>query len=342
VDRLAALIMEDAERILARLPLGDLCDKRLLITGASGLIGGYLVACFALLHSMKGFTFSLTVVARSEPPLYFEDLMRLVGDYEIVRGDLTDTRFCEGLPQSDVIIHAACYGQPGKFMEEPIKTLQLNTSGLLSLFSRLAPDGKLLFLSSSEVYSGCSDLPYKESQIGISRTTHPRACYIEGKRCGEAICHAYRQAGVQATSVRVALAYGPGTRMGDRRVLNALIEKGLKGRIALLDHGEAKRTYCYVTDAVEIMWNALIRGTEPIYNVGGASRTTIKELALEIGDYLHVPVTIPTTADRTEGAPDDVWLDMTKAQSEFGKSEYVSLKEGLSRTIEWQKVLYAR
>ena len=98
-----------------------------------------------------------------------------------------------------------------EFMQNPVKTLQLNTSTTLLLFEKLLPGGKFLFISTSELYSGLSHPPFTEQQIGTTNTTHPRACYIEGKRCGEAIVNAFREQGVNAKSARLALAYGPGT-----------------------------------------------------------------------------------------------------------------------------------
>ncbi|MEK7097218.1 MAG: NAD-dependent epimerase/dehydratase family protein, partial [Patescibacteria group bacterium] len=167
------------------------------------------------------------------------------------------------------------------------------------------------------------------------------SCYIEAKRCGEAICNAYRAKGVQAKSARLSLAYGPGTKQGDLRVLNSFIQKAIQGKIEMLDYGEAKRTYCYISDAIEIMWKILLFGKEPVYNVGGFSNITIADLARKIGKYLDIPVVFPKiSSDKISGAPVDVSLDMSKVKNEFGKTEYVSLDEGLERTIEWQKKLY--
>jgi nucleoside-diphosphate-sugar epimerase len=227
-------------------------------------------------------------------------------------------------------------------MQDPVKTLKLNTSTTLALFDCLAAGGRFLFVSSAEVYSGLPDPPYKETQIGSTNTTHPRSCYIEGKCCGEAICNAYRARGIQASSARLALAYGPGTKPGDRRVINAFIERGItQGKITLQDMGIAKRTYCYVSDAVEILCHILLSGKEPIYNVGGFSRITIAKLAKEIGRYLDVPVEFPAEAQELGGAPDDVSLDMSLAANEFKKTQYVPFEEGLVKTVKWQKALYA-
>ena len=178
--------------------------------------------------------------------------------------------------------------------------------------------------------------------MGSTNTTHPRSCYIEGKCCGEAICNAYRDRGIQASSARLALAYGPGTKPGDRRVINSFIERGItQGKITLQDMGIAKRTYCYVSDAVEILCHILLNGKEPVYNVGGFSRITIAQLAKEIGHYLNVPVEFPADARELGGAPEDVSLDMSLAENEFRKTQYVPFDEGLIKTIKWQKALYA-
>ena len=343
---LGKIIMEDAERIRAAVDFSQFdSGKSILITGASGLVGNHLLASLkALKAAGPDRNFRVCAVMHSEPADYLKGFLDYEGA-EIVVGDLTDTGFCSRLPAADFIIHAAGYGQPGKFMEDQVKTLKLNTSTTLALFERLKPGGKFLFVSTSEVYSGSPNLPYRETDIGTTGPTHPRACYIEGKRCGEAICNAYRARGTDAKSARLSLAYGPGTKAGDARVLNAFIAKGLSGNINLLDQGHAKRTYCYVTDAVELMWNILFRGKEPVYNVGGRSKTTIRGLALGIGEHLGVPVAFPEETEETRqnaGAPDDVCLDMTLAEKKFGKRDYVGLEEGLVRTIQWQKILYGQ
>lgn len=198
-------------------------------------------------------------------------------------------------------------------------------------------------MSTSEVYSGLPNPPYHENQIGTTNTTHPRSCYIEGKRCGEAICNAYRAQGVAAQSARLSLAYGPGTKSTDKRVINNFIFKALNGKIDLLDHGEAKRTYCYISDAVEILWHILLKGKEPIYNVGGNSKITIADLAKKIAAYTGAVVEFPQSLNSAmAGAPEDVSLDMSLVEKEFGKRDYVSLDEGLQRTIAWQRALYKK
>lgn len=338
---LVSIIEEDVKRILLNHDFQGLEGKSVLITGASGLLGMYFLASLRELALQGRGAGSVTAVAQTQLVEPFISISSFKGA-RVVHGDLTDLSFTSGLGKFDFIIHAAGYGQPGRFMEDQVKTLKLNTATTLELFDLLALDGHFLYLSSSEVYSGLSSPPYKEGQIGTTNTTHARSCYIEAKRCGEAICNAYRANGINASSARLALAYGPGTKSGDHRVINSFIERALtQHKIKLQDMGEAKRTYCYISDAIEILWDILLSGTEPLYNVGGHSRVTIAELASKIGGYLMVPVEFPTNSVALGGAPNEVYLDMSLVESEFKKSRFVSFDEGLSRTIEWQKVLYA-
>jgi len=340
-SRLVSIIENDAQRILADAHLSEVAGKSILVTGSSGLIGTYILATLREFSRSKHVPARVTALVQSEPNAQFKAILDFKGA-QVVSGDITDPNFLHNLEKFDYIIHAAGYGQPGRFMEDPVKTISINTMSTLALFDKLEASGSFLFVSSSEVYSGLSAPPFRESEIGTTNTTHPRSCYIEGKRCGEAICNAFRARGVKASSARVALAYGPGTKPGDRRVMNTFIERGImQDKITLQDMGTAKRTYCYVSDTVEILFHILLRGQAPIYNIGGFSRTTIAELAKEVGEYLGKPVKFPDDSQELGGAPDDVYLDMSLVERDFRKSDYVPFNVGLAQTIEWQKALYS-
>jgi len=335
------LLEEDGQHSIRGIPIEKLVDKTVLVTGASGIIGTHLL--FGLLHCQKKLGLRLKVVAVVQRGIP-DNLKQLEqqGYACFLTGNMTEPSFLESLPQADVIVHAATYGQPGMFMENALATLKLNTTATFALLEKLLPDGQFLFVSSSEVYSGLTNPPFSEDQIGTTNTTHPRSCYIEAKRCGEAICNAYRAKGIDAKSARLSLAYGPGNRAGDKRVINVFIEKALRQKaIHLLDHGEVKRTYCYAADAVHMMWQILLEGKDAVYNVGGISNTTIAGLAQLIGELIDVPVQIPLETNAgIVGAPNDVRLDLTKFVNEFGPIAFVDFSKGVARTIEWQKALY--
>lgn len=330
----------DAALICERVNLEKLEGKTVLITGASGLLGTYFLATLAHLkqHGVQVTTFAQV---RSQPASHTAAILQR-GGFHLAQVDVTDHTECSSLPQADVIIHSAGYAQPLVFMANPAATYELNTTATSTLLQKLKTGGSFLFLSSTEVYNGITNKLATENDIGTTNPAHPRACYIEGKRGGETICHAFRRQGIHATAARLAMTYGPGTRKGDKRAMNTFIEKALcHGKIELMDAGKAVRTYCYVSDAVELMWQAALHGTQPVYNIGGHSTVTIGELARLVGQIVGVPVSFPSQSVEVAGAPEEVRLDLTRPESEFRKTSYVGLEDGLRATIEWQRQLYA-
>jgi len=337
VDNLGQLIQDDIFTNPNAFEMTDFKFKNILITGASGIVGTYLIATLSRMIKTNQIDSKIDVMIRSQPESFYKDLTSSK-NFKIICADLCDLNSINSLGKYDLIIHAASYGQPQKFMSEKVKTLQLNTSVVFSLFEKLNPKGCFIFFSTSEVYSGLVLPPFREDQIGTTNTDHSRACYIEAKRCGEAICNAFREQGFKAHSLRLSLAYGPGARSDDKRVLNNFVKKGLSGNIDLLDGGEAKRTYCYIADVNWIVWRIVQHGTHAIYNVGGESRTTIGQLAQHVGKILNVPVQFPKKSQEVTGAPDDVQLDMSRFQTEHGSLKFTDLDQGLKKTIAWQKI----
>lgn len=328
------IIEKDILEIWDKIEYSDVENKKVIITGGTGLIGTYFLFLLKQINEAIGNTLSVNLVVHNDLPIHLEEFKNYKW-VNILKGDLSDIDFCNNLPETDFVIHAAGYGQPGKFISNKIKTIRMNTITTDILLSKLRKNGKALFVSSSEIYSGSDSIPYKETDFGCTTPQHARACYIEGKRCGEAICAAYRDNGVDVKIARVSLAYGPGVRFDDKRVLYNFIQKGRLGCIELQDSGKAKRTYCYVSDTIEMLWNILLKGTEFVYNVGGNSHTTIFELAQLVGKHMSAEVKIPNDAEGMVGAPADVFIDMEKVIKEFNKEKFVPLNEGISRTIEW-------
>lgn len=333
------VIAQDAAQICNRVDLTKLDGKTVLVTGASGLLGTYILATLAHLKN-QGLSFKTIAQVRSEPASHTAQFIER-GGFDVVYADLANIRECCDLPPADVIIHSAGYAQPLVFMGNPSATYQLNTTATSILVQKLRSGGIFLFVSSTEVYNGLTNKLLTETDIGTTSPSHPRACYIEGKRGGETICHAFRHQGVQTTCVRLGMTYGPGTRLGDKRAMNSFIESAIcRGRIQLLDTGSAIRTYGYISDTVEMLWQAALHGTQPVYNIGGISTVSIAELARIIGKITGVPVSIPANANEVAGAPEEMRLDLTRFNTEFQKLNYESLQNGLCATIAWQRQLY--
>ena len=327
-------IEKDIQSLLSSENQEFFSNKSILITGASGLVGSYLTAFFQNLDSFKREDLQLHLSSLSG-----EFTTPISQNTKILKGDLTDLGFLKTFPNFDLIIHAAGYGQPGKFLENISKTMKLNSVVTQELCEKLNDSGRFLFMSTSEIYSGLQQPPFRESQVGVTNTDHERAPYIESKRFGETVVSNLQksQRNILGFSARLALAYGPGVKESDSRVLYNFFQSGMAtGEINLRDSGSAMRTYCYVLDAVEMILSIIKRGQYPIYNVGGISRLSIAELARKVAFLTKAKLNIPTEMESfLSSAPNDVWLDLARISEISETTAFVDIEDGLSRTISW-------
>lgn len=308
--------------------------NRILITGASGLIGVGFIDSLSSKNDVE-----IWAWVKNDIPEYLKDTFKKC--HHVIQKDITEKNSFDDLPEFDIIIHSSGYAQPEKFLSDKIRTIEINTMSTIWLIEKLKKyTGKFLFISSSEVYNGIDKYMIKETDIGNSNTDHPRSCYINSKKCGESICYSYIENGYDIKIARLGLTYGPYVKKGDKRVMNTLIEEAMfEDAIYLLDGGDAVRTFCFVTDAIEMMWNILLNGREIVYNVGGVERTSILELAKKIGKYFDKEIIIPLDDNSLAGSPKIVNIDISKYVGEFGPKNFISLDNGLNKTIDWLKYI---
>jgi UDP-glucuronate decarboxylase len=326
------IIVEDTRYLLSRINLPDIDNSRILVTGSSGLIGGNVLNYLNQLLNSGRHSFdvdALSVQPRTDTSEFHNRINFQTGDLSLGVKNFD-------LQKYDYILHAATYGQPGKFVTKSLDTLSLNGPVVIELTKLLETNGTFLFLSTSEIYSGSSNSPNIELDLGSVPIDGARSAYVYGKIFGEVALLQLREK-YRIRIGRIALSYGPGTKPSDSRVLNQLIQRGyFENKIVLADSGEAVRTYCYVRDTVEMLLNITFWGESEIYNVGGISKVSIRDLGVEIANTMNVPFSYPNIGEQHLEAPEHVQLDISKYQKEFGEMEFVTLREGLGRTIEWQ------
>lgn len=285
----------------------DLSKKSILITGSTGLIGKNLVSYLTSNN--------------------INDLFLL---------DREDIKDIDNLLDSknrwyDIVFHLAGHAQPEKFMSEKINTIKINTEITYKLFNFLKPGGIFFYASSTEVYSGLIN-NVTEDMIGTSTPDHPRACYIESKKCGETICHSYKDR-YQVKIGRIGLTYGPGAKADDKRVINSIIRQAKTDKhIKLLDSGEAIRTICYVSDLIEMMIEVL-NGQDVTYNLAGNHKLSIREIADIIAKETNSSIEIKDKIDAGLGGSSVMDINIDKYKLEFNKHSFISPQQGLSLTI---------
>lgn len=333
------IIYNDGKLSSQNINFSSLKNKKILITGATGLIGLHILSILKAAQLDYNIKIFCWVTGPIDPKIsaIFDNCELLVGDLTNIN-QYIEINFNK---QFDLIIHSAGYAQPQKFTGNKINTIQLNTSAIVGLFKLLKDKGTFVFCSTSEIYSGLIKENIFEQEIGSTTPEHPRACYIESKRCGETICHAFAERGYSVKIARISLAYGPGARANDTRVMQNIIDKAItENKIELLDSGSSIRTYCYVSDIAEMLWNISLHGKESVYNIAGISKITIKELAQNVAKKLDCELIIPNDNKfGLSGNPTLVNVNIEKYVKEFNKLQFTNFDDGLKKTIAWQKYI---
>ena len=256
----------------------------------------------------------------------------------------------------EYLIHGASIASPTYYRKYPIETMDANVNGLrhvLDYSLRQRQSGRkvegVLFYSSSEIYGDPTpeDIPTPETYRGNVSCTGPRACYDESKRYGETLCVNFAaQYDLPIKVARPFNNYGPGLKISDRRVIPDFARDILAGRdMVMLSDGSARRTFCYVTDAISGYYRILVRGRPgEAYNIGVESpEISMQELAAKLGDLGrelfgysgHVVCQRSADKDYLIDNPNRRCPIVAKARNELGYDPRVSLEDGLRRSLIW-------
>jgi len=302
---------------------------RCLVTGGAGFLGSHL--CDRLL-------------ADGHEVLCIDDfstgsranIAHLEGEarFFVMEHDVTDRYFAP----ADRIYNLACPASPIHYQRDPIKTVVTNVEGTLNGLRLAERTGARFFqASTSEVYGDPDVHPQPESYTGNVNPIGPRACYDEGKRCGETLCFDFhRQAGVEVRVARIFNTYGPRMAIDDGRVVSNFIVQALRGEdLTVYGSGQQTRSFCYVDDLIDGFIALMEHPDEsgPV-NLGNPGEFTIRQLAELCIRFIGKGNTIvekPMPADDPRQRKPDISL----ALRQLGFEPKVELEEGLRKTIRY-------
>lgn len=237
----------------------------ILITGATGLIGGAAARVFAGEGSR--------IIAPVRDITKAKKMPGGIAGAEFVQWDLTaGAAALDSVGDVDYIIHAASPTSGKFFTEHPLETEEMIASGTRALldFAVARAAKGFVFLSSMEAYgSPTSDAPLTEDAPFHGDITAPRSSYARGKRRAEALCtDCARRNGLRAMSIRLAQTFGAFVPPTENRVFAQFLKSALSGGIvSLTSAGSSTRMYLETTDAVDAIRAVLEHGESgAIYN----------------------------------------------------------------------------
>jgi NAD dependent epimerase/dehydratase len=310
-------------------------DRPVLVTGAGGFIASHLVE--ALVQAGARVRAFVRYNSRGDPGLLALLPPETYAKIEIVAGDLRDLPAVQGAVQgvTHVLHLGALIAIPYSYVH-PAEVVATNVTGTLNvlLAGRDAGVERVVHTSTSEVYGTALQVPIDEN--------HPlqgQSPYSASKIGADMLAESfYRSFDLPVVTLRPFNTYGP--RQSARAVIPTIITQALTQEVVRLGNLDARRDLTYVSDTVAgFLRVAETPGVEGLtFNLGTGTEVRIGDLAQEILEITGRPVQVQVDETRLRPEKSEVQrllADNSRARRRLGWQPQVTLREGLSRTIDW-------
>ncbi|WP_298463151.1 NAD(P)-dependent oxidoreductase [uncultured Mitsuokella sp.] len=340
------LYKEDVKRVAElSLPWEKIQDASILISGATGLIGSFLIDVLMWRNTYRKANCKVFALGRSEEKAkrrfaYYKDSSL----FHFLSHDINEPLHLQNNERIEYVLHLASNTHPVAYATDPIGTITTNIIGLKNMldFGVYHHTKRFAFASSNEIYGenrGDQEL-FDEHYCGYIDCNTLRAGYPESKRCGEALCQAYmKQKGLDVVIPRLTRSYGPTMLESDTKAISQFIKKAIASEdIVLKSAGNQYYSYTYVADAVSGLLTVLLLGKSgEAYNIADQhSDITLKDLAATLAKIAGTKV-IFEIPDATEKAG---YSKATKARLDgkkmhrLGWMPFYNIKTGIQVTIQ--------
>ena len=340
------LYKEDVKRVAEMaLPWEKLQNTSVLISGATGLIGSFLIDVLMWRNTNENANCQIFALGRSVEKAQKRFAYCVDSPFlHFIAHDINTPLLGKTDETIDYVLHLASNTHPVAYATDPIGTITTNIIGLKNMldFSVQHHAKRFAFASSNEIYGenrGDQEL-FDEYYCGYIDCNTLRAGYPESKRCGEALCQAYlKQKGLDVVIPRFTRSYGPTMLESDTKAISQFIKKAVAGEdIVLKSAGNQYYSYTYMADAVSGLLTVLLLGkTGEAYNIADqSSDITLKDLAATLANIAGTKV-IFEIPDATEKAG---YSKATKARlngkklQKLGWNLNYNIMSGLKRTVK--------
>jgi NAD dependent epimerase/dehydratase len=313
-------------------------DARVLVTGADGFIGSHLAERLAC----AGADVTATSLYNSfDSHGWLDELPpALVERVSLVRGDIRDSGFVRTVARGhDIVFHlAALIAIPYSYVaaRSYVETNILGTLNILEA-AREECTKRIVVTSTSEVYGSALTLPISES--------HPlqgQSPYSATKIGADMMVEAYvRSFGIPAVILRPFNTFGP--RQSERAVIPTIIRQILDPACPVLTLGDTstRRDFTFVDDTVSAF--LAIGLAKPVeygqpYNAGSGEAVSVADVVELVSSMSNSRKPVEQEEHRLRPANSEVralLANSRRLQADAGWHPQVSLREGLSRTVEW-------
>jgi len=316
-------------------------DRPVFVTGATGLLGGWLV------HRLLDSRADVVCLVRDWVPQSELVRNKLIDRVKVVRGDVRDQSLLErtlGEYEINTVIHLAAQTIVGIANRNPASTFETNIAGTWALLEacRRSPTVKQIVIASSDkAYGDHEVLPYTED--APLRGVNP---YDVSKSCADLIAQSYAATYAQAIGItRCGNFYGGGD-LNWNRIVPGTIRSVLRGqRPVIRSDGQYVRDYFYVEDGAAInmlLAEALAKNPElsgQAFNFSNEIQITVLQLVERLLTLMDSKLQ-PDVRNEASNEIRHQYLSASKARTLLNWKPQFDLEEGLQRTIKWYKAFF--
>jgi len=313
-------------------------DRRVFITGGTGLVGGWLLERLVELRADP-----VALVRDWVPGARFVEL-NLDRSVNVVNGDVRDQKLLErvlGEYEIDIVIHLAAQTIVGIANRNPVSTFETNVAGTWTLLeaARRSPTVKAMVIASSDkAYGSAPALPYTEATPLAGE--HP---YDVSKSCADLIAQSYARTWDLPVAITRCGNFFGGGDLNWNRIVPGTIRSILRDeRPVVRSDGKFVRDYIYVEDAVDsylLLAEALRRDPKlagEAYNFATGKPCSVLEIVGMIAAQMKSKLD-PVILNEASNEIREQYLDSDKAAKQLGWRARFGMKEGLARTIAWYR-----
>lgn len=311
-------------------------DRRVLVTGATGLLGSHLVR--KLIDSGA----DAVAIVRDWVPRSELVQSSTLEEATVVRGDVTDGAFLERVLaeyEVETVFHLAAQTIVPIANRSPSSTFETNIAGTWRLLEAIRNNptvGQTIIASSDKAYGPATTLPYSESTH--LQGEHP---YDVSKSCADLIAQSYAKTyGMQATTTRCGNLYGGGD-LNWNRIIPGTIRSVLRSQNPVIrSDGSPKRDYFYVHDAVGaymLLASKMGEGVDDLaFNFSNDDPKSVLEVSNEILHAMNSQLE-PKVLGNATNEIQDQYLDSRLARERLGWTPGHSFQDGIRETVRWYR-----
>ena len=319
-------------------------DKRVLVTGATGMVGSWLTRWL-----VDAGAYTVVMVSDLDPQ---SELVRsgYINRVSVMNGRLEkydDVERIVNNQEVDSIFHLGAQPIVGAADRSPRHTFESNIQGTWNLLdSARVLEGlvkRIVVASSDKAYGTQPVLPYSEEMS--MNGDHP---YEVSKSCTDLISNTYaRTYGMPVTIARCGNIYGGGD-LNWNRIVPGVIRSLLRDEQPVLrSDGTFVRDYLHVDDIVSAYLMLGQRTDEAefcgqAFNFSDETPLTVMQIYNAICVAAQRAGTEPKILNAASGEIKDQYLDSKKAHEKLGWYANVSLQDGLEKSFKWYHSLLAK